>query len=90
MHPFQTQIQALREQHVMQQQILAREFQRLQHEMVKRQQQELQFHLQVICFCLDEILFRRDYWSCQVSVDVVPHLWKLCDYIIFVILELHF
>ena len=45
-------------------------------------------------FCLDEISFRRNYKSCQigvvVDVDVVPHLWKLCDGIIYVILELHF
>merc|ERR1712212_699182 len=50
-------------------------------------------------FCLDEISFRRDYKSCQVGVVVVvrrsslfdvPHLWKLCDGITSVILELPF
>ena len=46
-------------------------------------------------FCLDEISFRRDYKSCRIGVVVVvrsfvPHLWKLCDGITFVILELHF
>merc|ERR1711947_67464 len=49
-------------------------------------------------FCLDEISFRRDYKSCRVGVVVrcslsfvvVPRLWKLCNGITFVILELHF
>ena len=49
-------------------------------------------------FCLDEISFRRDYKSCRIGVvvvvvvvvDVVPHLWKLCDFVTFAILELHF
>merc|ERR1712208_227801 len=45
-------------------------------------------------FCLDEISFRRDYKSCRIGVVVrssfVPHLWKLCDGITFVVLELHF
>ena len=47
-----------------------------------------------LSFCLDEISFRRDYKSCRIGVVVVvvdvPHLWKLCDGITFVILELHF
>ena len=48
-------------------------------------------------FCLDEISFRQDYNSCRIGVvvvvvvvDVVPHLWKLCDFVTFVMLELHF
>ena len=45
-------------------------------------------------FCLDEISFRRDYKSCRIGVvvvvDVIPHLWKLCNFVTFVILELHF
>ena len=51
-------------------------------------------------YCLDEISFRRDYNSCRIGVvvvvivvvvvvDVIPHLWKLCDFVTFVILELH-
>ena len=52
------------------------------------------------CFCLDEISFRRDYNSCRIGVVVVvdvdvvrsfvPHLWELCDFVTFAILELHF
>merc|ERR1712083_589763 len=48
-------------------------------------------------FCLDKISFRRDYKSCRIGVVVVvvvrsfvPHLWKLCDGITSVILELPF
>ena len=46
-------------------------------------------------FCLDEISFRRDYKSCRIGVVRsssfdVPHLWKLCDGITSVILELAF
>ena len=58
-------------------------------------------HLTIVfdIFCLDEISFRRDYNSCRIGVvvvvvvvvvDVVPHLWKLCDFVTFAILELHF
>jgi len=50
--------------------------------------------ISIYLFCLDEIPFRRDYKSCRIGVvvvvDDVPHLWKLCDGITFVILELHF
>ena len=63
-------------------------------------QMETSFKWLEMGFCLDEISFRQDYKSCRIGVvvvvvvvvvvDVIPHLWKLCDGITFVILELHF
>ena len=45
--PIHSQLEALQQQHATQQQILAREFHRLRREMVLRQRQELEFHIQV-------------------------------------------
>ena len=46
--PIHLQLEALQQQHATQQQILAREFHRLRREMVLRQRQELEFHIQVV------------------------------------------
>ena len=62
---------------------------------IRSWQWRLETVVNLMNFCLDVISFRRDYMSCRIDIVVVrsfvvPQLWKLCDGITFVILELHF